>query len=384
MKKKTVLGLAVAAASVTAGAIKYKRLEKMEMHERCRVCSEKFVGIISKLHKGLPSPPIDEGDIKASEEIFCREYLSKPPRKAVWKLGYSQQSILPEDVNSKKYCIAGNTRLPANYASGTLDDIRVRTICIDDNTGRGAVAFCSVDCIGLSNKNIRKIRARMNEFSKENNISYINISSTHTHSSIDTMGIWGELLTVLPNNRKYVKKGEGELLDTCDNDYMEFLFGKICLSIEEAFQAMCEGELYESYMGKASMNSLTEADSLKDRGLYGYVWDRREPYDCSTQLLRLRFVPDDKSKKETIILNFGAHPYINSMKERGKGDGNLVSGDFVYNLGDYFERNNYNFVFFNGAVPAVYTTRLYSNRLDLQSQAIYNHRQRLLVKKSVE
>lgn len=272
-------------------------------------------------------------------------------------------------MESKKYCIAGNTRFPANYAKGVLDDIRVRTICIDDCTGRGVVVLCSVDCIGLSNKNIRKIRSRMAEFSKENNISYINISSTHTHSSVDTMGIWGELLTVLPNNRKYVKNGEGELLDSCDNDYMEFLFEKICHSIKEAYSDMCEGRLFESYMGKASMQGTTENDSLRDRGLYGYVWDRREPYDCSTQLLRLRFVPDDKDKKETILLNFGAHPYINSMKERDQGDGNLISGDFVYNLGDYFERNNYNFVFFNGAVAAVYPTRLYSNRLDLQSQA---------------
>ncbi len=369
MKKKSVAGLVVLGAIATACAVKYKNFEKMEMTERCKKCSEKFVSAIAKLHKGLPAPELDNADIEASHSVFEREYLCKESSDAMWKLGYSQKSILPEDINSKKYCIAGNTRLPANYAAGVLDDIRVRTICIDDNSGRGAVIFCSVDCIGLSNKNIRKIRERMSEFSKENNISYINVSSTHTHSSIDTMGIWGELLTVLPNNRKNVKTGEGQLFDTCDNQYMDFLFGKICESIEQAYGDMCEGELFESYMGKSSMQGIDETASLKNKGLYGYVWDRREPYDCSTQLLRLRFVPFDKSKRETIVLNFGAHPYINSMKERNKGEGNLISGDFVHNLGDYLERNNYNFVFFNGAVAAVYPTRLYSNRLDLQSQA---------------
>ena len=369
MKKKTLIGLAGVSALAAAGAIKYKHLENMDMIERCKMCSEKFVNTIARLHKGLPAPVLDEDDLTASCEEFCRDYVSKPLKKYVWKLGFSQKSIVPDDLALKKYCIAGNTRLPANYAAGVLDDIRVRTICLDDNSGRGIVVLCSVDCIGLSNKNVRKIRNMLSDFSKENNVSFINISSTHTHSSVDTMGIWGELLTVLPNNRRYLKKGEGKLLDTCDNDYMQFLFEKICESIKEAVLHMCEGKLYESYMGKASMQGLDEESPLSDRGLYGYVWDRREPYDCSTQLLRLRFVPKDKTKRETILLNFGAHPYINSMKERGKGKGNLLSGDFVYNLGDYFERNNYNFVFFNGAVAAVYPTRLYSDRLDLQSQA---------------
>lgn len=370
MKKTTALALTALGTATVFGAYKLKRLEKMEMTERCKKASVKFVGAIDKLHSDLPNPPVDDGDYSAISEALCqREYISKAPKGAVWKLGYSQKSIIPEDISTKKYCIAGNTRLPANYAAGVLDDIRVRTIALDDNSGRGSVVLCSVDCIGLSNKNINKIRARLSGFSEENNVSYINISSTHTHSAIDTMGIWGELITVIKNNRRYLKKGEGQLLDSCDNEYMEFLFDRISQSIKEAFSDMEQGKLYESYMGKSSMQGIDDASSLADRGLYGYVWDRREPYDCSTQLLRLRFVPDDKTKKETILLNFGAHPYINSMKERNQGDGNLISGDFVYNLGEFFERNNYNFIFFNGAVAAVYPTRLYSNRVDLKTQA---------------
>ena len=34
---------------------------------------------------------------------------------------------------------------------------------------------------------------------KENNIVSVNISSTHTHSSIDTMGIWGRIIEVFKN-----------------------------------------------------------------------------------------------------------------------------------------------------------------------------------------
>lgn len=370
MKKSTALLLTATGVATAFGIYKLKKLEKMEMTERCKKASAKFVSILDKLHTDLPAPPVDECDKVNIEKDLCkREYVQKPPKGAVWKLGYSQKSIVPDDVSTKKYCIAGNTRLPANYAAGVLDDIRVRTIALDDNSGRGAIVLSSVDCIGLSNKNINKIRENLSGFSKENNISYVNISSTHTHSAIDTMGIWGELITVIKNNRRYLKKGEGELLDSCDNEYMEFLFEKIVESIKEAVVNMEPGKLYESYMGKNSMQGLSEDASLEDRGLYGYVWDRREPYDCSTQLLRLRFVPHDKTRKETILLNFGAHPYINSMKEWKKGDGNLISGDFVYNLGEFFERNNYNFIFFNGAVAAVYPSRLYSNRVDLKTQA---------------
>ncbi len=369
MKKIIPVVLGLGALTAGAAVLGLKKLENMDMNERCDMCSEKFVSAISKLQEGLPDPPVDSLQDCSILQFGNGERIEKASEKSKWSLGYSQKSIVPEDINTKKYCIAGNTRLPANFAKGVLDDIRVRTIVIDDNSGRGAVALSSVDCIGISNKNILAIRRRMKFFCDENNISVINISSTHTHSSIDTMGIWGEIITVLKNNRKALKKGEGEIIDSCDSEYMEFLFCKIEESIKEAFENMTSGKLYESYMGSNSHLNLTEESSLYDRGLFGYVWDRREPIDCSTQLLRLRFVPDNKDKKETILLNFGAHPYINSMKFNGQGTGDLISGDFVYNLGDFIEKNNYNFIYFNGPVAAVYPNRLYQDRVDLKTQA---------------
>lgn len=368
MKKYKIALLASGVALSAVGAYKFKKFREMDFQQRCTKCSSKFVGAIGKLHKGLPTPPTD--DISNESYNTCsRQYMSKAPKKAHWSLGYAQISILPEDITTKKYCIAGNTRLPANFAAGVLDDVRVRTIAVDDNTGRGAVVFCSVDCIGISNKNVQKIRELLKDFIEEKNISYINISSTHTHSGIDTMGIWGEIIDVLSNNRRVLKTGEGQLKNSCDDEYMEFLFEAVIKSIKQAVNSMEPGKLYESYMGKSSMQGMDENSPLSQRGLYGFVWDRREPYDCSTQLLRLRFVPDNKAHKQTVVLSFGAHPYINSMKEKGKGNGDMISGDFVYSLGDFFERNNYNFVYFNGPVAAVYPTRLYSNRVDLATQA---------------
>ncbi len=368
LKKKIIAGLGIAAA-VGVG-LKLKEFTDMSLKDRSDICSEKFVNAISKLQKDLPDPPLDS--LGENENTFSEgnEYLENPSENGKWQLGYSQKSILPEDIYTKKYCIGGNTKLPANYATGVLDDIRVRTIALDDSSGRGKVVLCSVDCIGISNKNVMTLRSRLSDYLKENNICSLNIFSTHTHSSIDTMGIWGPIVEVFLNNKKTLKTGKGQIMDSVDNNYMEFLFGKITESVKEAVENMVSGKLYESYMGKNSYENITEKDSLKDRGLYGYVWDRREPKDSSLQLLRLRFKPDDEIMKETILLNFGAHPYVNCLKIKNKGKGDKISGDFVFHLGEYIEKNNYNFIFINGPIAAVYPTRLYSGtELTLSEQA---------------
>ena len=162
MKISTKLGLGIASAVAVASALKYKKLADMDFVERCKMCSEKFVNTIEKLHIDLPDPPVDNFDKIESDNLTGRKYFSEAPRKAKWSLGYSQKSILPDDIDTKKYCIAGNTRLPANYAAGVLDDIRVRTVAVDDNSGRGKIVFCSVDCIGISNKNIKEPTSQLN------------------------------------------------------------------------------------------------------------------------------------------------------------------------------------------------------------------------------
>ncbi len=369
MKKKIIAGIGLAAA-VGVG-VKVKKLIDMPMKDRSDICSGKFVNAISKLQKGLPAPIVD--NFHESDGVFSsgNGYLQKPSANGKWHLGYSQRSILPDDISTKKYCIGGVTRLPANYAVGVLDDIRVRTIALDDNSGRGKVVLCSVDCIGISNKNVMLIRQRLADFSRENNICSINIFSTHTHSSVDTMGIWGPIIDVFLNNRKAFKTGKVDPIDSVDNEYMEFLFTRITESVKEAVESMVPGRLYESYMGKNSHENITADDSLEDRGLYGFVWDRREPYDCSVQLLRLRFKPDNENLKETILLNFGAHPYINCLRYEGQGNGDMISGDFVFHLGEYIEKNNYNFIFINGPIAAVYPTRLYGHMgITLNKQAV--------------
>lgn len=357
------LKLALGAAAVGAGV----KLYKMPNKERADMFSRNFVKAISKFSNGLPEPVVNsEADDVSS--VTQKDLITEATKNSKWVLGYSQKSILPDDILTREYCIGGVTRLPARFPTGVLDDIRVRAICLGTTTGELTV-FAAVDCIGLSNRCIRIIRQRLADFCAENNIASINISSTHTHSSIDTMGIWGRIIEVFRNNRKVLIKGEGELMNSCDEEYLEFLYSKVIEAIKEAVADKKEGKLFKAYMGNSSEKSVSEDAPLKERGIKGYVWDRRQPFDCSCQLLRLRFVPDDKKAKETVLVNFGAHPYINSMSEEGKGTGENISGDFVYSLCEYLESAGKNAIFFNGPIAAVYPTRLYADVYTFENQA---------------
>ena len=357
------LKLALGAAAVGAGV----KLYKMPNKERADMFSRNFVKAISKFSNGLPEPVVNsEADDVSS--VTQKDLITEATKNSKWVLGYSQKSILPDDILTREYCIGGVTRLPARFPPGVLDDIRVRAICLGTTTGELTV-FAAVDCIGLSNRCIRIIRQRLADFCAENNIASINISSTHTHSSIDTMGIWGRIIEVFKNNRKVLIKGEGELMNSCDEEYLEFLYSKVIEAVKEAVADKKEGKLFKAYMGNSSEKSVSEDAPLKERGIKGYVWDRRQPFDCSCQLLRLRFVPDDKEANETVLVNFGAHPYINSMSEAGKGTGENISGDFVYSLCEYLESAGKNAIFFNGPIAAVYPTRLYADVYTFENQA---------------
>ena len=210
MKKKTIVVLGSVSAAVGIVGLKVKKLIDMPMKERSDICSRKFISAIEKLQNGLPDVPEDNMNDSPSDFTEGLEYTSDCGKESKWQLGYSQKSILPEDIYFKKYCIGGVTKLPANYAVDVLDDIRVRTIALDDSSGRGAIILSSVDCIGISNKNVMELRSRLSDFSKENNIASINIFSTHTLSSVDTMGIWGPIIDVFRNNKKTLKRAKAK------------------------------------------------------------------------------------------------------------------------------------------------------------------------------
>ncbi len=72
-------------------------------------------------------------------------------------------------------------------ANGVHDDVWARVIVLDD--GKTRVAIVSLDAIGFRHDDVVDIRKLIPKSAK---IDYAIISSTHTHESVDLIGIWGE------------------------------------------------------------------------------------------------------------------------------------------------------------------------------------------------
>ena len=143
------------------------------------------------------------------------EFLDEPAAGARWSLGYAQESILPDDFGVVPYTMGGYGLMAET--TETFDGLWVRTVILDDGSGRGKVAFCVLDAIGIANADVRLIRAAVKDFAEANNIVSINVSVTHTHSGIDLQGVWdntvGNVLNNTVNNIAFVNSLEELFLD---------------------------------------------------------------------------------------------------------------------------------------------------------------------------
>ena len=226
-----------------------------------------------------------------------------------WSLGFGKAVLTPDDVGTKTYYIAGYNS--NNPAEGVLDDMYARAVYLDDNTGRGGVVFCAIDCVGLSRHDINDIRAAVRASDNLPALKSINICATHTHSAIDTQGLWG---------KSYVSDGK-------DKAFMQRLKEKTAEAIRSACADRRDGRLY---YGTADIG-----DKLSDS---------RTPIDYNPLLTRLRFSPADGGK-DVYIVNMSCHPEL-----LGRGTKN-VSADFPAYMGKEIEaQTGADFVFLNGAV----------------------------------
>lgn len=232
-----------------------------------------------------------------------------------WTLGYAKEALTPEDVTADTYYIAGYNS--NNPAVGVLDDMYAKAVYIDDNTGRGGVVVCAVDCVGLSRADINDIRKIVIESGKIPSLKSINISSTHTHSAIDTQGLWGSA---------FYSDGKNEA-------FMQSLKEKTAKAIIAAYEARENGNLYYSTV---------EAEDLQS--------DTRTPVDYNKTVTRIHFVPSNGGK-DTYIVNFACHAEMLGVNS------NNVSADFPA----YMEKeikalsNDANVMFVNGAIGGLIT-----------------------------
>lgn len=262
----------------------------------------------------IPNSMFTTKDAEAKYMLPGDSVFSETPGEQ-WTVGFASAVLTPTDVTSDTYYIAGyNTNNPA---TAVLDDMLAKAVYLDDNTERGGIIICAVDCVGLSRADINDIRQKVIESGEIPSLKSININSTHTHSAVDTQGLWGS---------DFYSDGKND-------EFMLLLKDRTVTAIIEAYKARKDGKLY---FGTA------EAEGLQT--------DTRTPVDYNSVITSIRFVPEDKST-ETYIVNFACHAEMLGSKT------NVISADFpAYMTNEIQEKtDNANVVFLNGAIGGLIT-----------------------------
>ncbi|NLB37070.1 MAG: hypothetical protein GX824_07205 [Clostridiales bacterium] len=276
-------------------------------------------------------------DTYVNENFFAgtEAFLSEPAQGAVWRLGYSSESLVPDNVLTKNYYFGGYM-FPLVPAESVADDQRVRVVCIDDNSGRGTAAFCVIDGVGLGNGDINQIRALLKEFAQENNIVSINVSCTHAHSCIDTQGLSGKFLISALTYAVFTKYDflNGTVTSGRDPEFMNILYTKTAQAVKDAFNSLKEGKLY-----------------FKTCDISEYLGDKRDPQVFDPNINCLHFIPNDNSR-ETWIANLGSHPTCLDRTNTS------ISADYPYYMEKAVnELGNADFMFVQGAQGAITNQR---------------------------
>ena len=254
------------------------------------------------------------------------EFLDKSQAGTTWSLGYDSRSLLPENKEAVigKYYVGGTIGFDGKLATSVEDDLLVRTVALNDSTGRGTAVFTVLDSYGLSLTDVREIRTRLADWSKENNINSITVSVLHQHSAVDTFGMNGDIFRMVFLNPARTFFGL-ETENGKSDEYMENLFNKTVDSIKAAFADMTEGDLFYG-----------TADAVK------YIYDKRQPYVNDPNFNRFRFVPADGSE-ETWLVTSQIHCVGNGAS------GTLVTGDYPYYAEQEINKHGANVLFIMGA-----------------------------------
>ena len=245
--------------------------------------------------------------------------------------GFSKSILTPDDVKENKYFIAGYNS--NNKAEDVLDDMFARAIYIDDNKGNGGIILCSIDAVGMSRKDINDIRKLVLDSKEIGKLKSINICCTHSHSAIDTQGLWGE---------KIYKSGKNE-------EFMKKLKEKTATAIIEAYKNRTDGKFYFSKI---------ETEDLQ--------YDCRTPETYDKNLNRIHFIPNNKTKKEIFVINFASHAELLGSKTK------KVSADFPCYMIKEIEENHKNceVVYLNGAIGGMISAKeikkVYRHEIDCE------------------
>ena len=330
----------------------------MKKETKINILDKTFHGILKAISLSYKdASDFCDFDSYTSENFYdgTVPFFKEPQKGASWELGFSECSLVPPDVLSYPHYLGGYISPDNNFKNlieYVIDEMKARTIAVSDGSDRGISVFCTVDCIGITNADIRDIRKSFKELflqkHPEKKIASINVFSTHTHSCIDTEGLWTDLFGKIKRNGKRNRTGKGIPESGTDESFMRFLKKKIALSMCEAAENTERGEMY-----------FAKKDLSKK-----YFSNKNRPSATGlvTEMIRLDFIPENKEKRPVMIVNLPIHPDVAGLPTKGrKESGHELSGDYIYYMGETVNRAGFDFMFFNGAICAIYSSRELSN-----------------------
>ncbi len=294
--------------------------------------TRKAIELLSKaIIFGMPKSYFTPEDKAKKYMLSGDDKFTSVPGDNSFFCGFGKRVLTPDDINADKYYIAGYDS--NNPATGVLDDMYARAVYLADGTNRGGIVMCAIDAVGISRKDINGIRELVIKSGKIPTLRSINICATHSHSAIDTQGLWGE---------KLYKSGRNEA-------FMERLKQKTAEAIIEAYENRKPGKLYYSVM---------KIEDLQ--------FDCRTPNTFDSNLTKIRFVADG-SDDQICMVNFASHAELLGDKTKS------VSADFpAYMIKEIEDKNdNTDAVFYNGAIGGMISAKeikkVYRNEIDCEA-----------------
>ena len=237
-----------------------------------------------------------------------------------WSLGYASASLVPDDLTEQKYYIGRD--LTERIAQGVYDDMRIRSVAMDDNSGNGIVVYAAVDTLGVTNADTIAIRKGVQAWAETKgiNIATINITATHSHSALDTQGVaTGSIYKILANSF-------ANLLQIDELAGMESATAFKKMFVERSINAVI-----------ASVENMTAGEMSYDKiDASYYIHDKRDlvATEDVPEIVSILFTPDDKSINETYFINVTCHPTSFSASN------GLVSSDYIYWLDKFINENS--------------------------------------------
>jgi hypothetical protein len=174
-------------------------------------------------------------------------------------------------------------------AQGVNDPLWTRAIAFRHRNT--TVVLVSIDCVGLTHERFIKLRKSIDH--AWHGITHVAFSSTHTHNSPDTMGIWSYR----------------PVFGRFNEEYVEAILTKSREAILEAVGNLQPAE------------AIIATEQLEPQG---FVRDSREPQVFDQHLNAARFVKPGTGETIATLVSWGNHP------EAMGGKNPLLSSDFAH------------------------------------------------------